>query len=226
MRRGGYTLKHVLSAEKPRFARLLSPETEEQKLARKRKEDAERKAKKRAAANAEARRAKDAARKKAERGRRPRAAWLEENNLSAMKPWDAQGISRSTWYRREAKAAAVSQIASRETGASVRSSDIETGVSNACPSGQVCPSASIQYNCINSADGQTVARSDATVVERAAETQSSASVPPFPIASYPPQPSMTGTHTIGALPLRIITDLAAASPLMDSEAYAEPLACT
>jgi hypothetical protein len=108
---------------------------------------------------------------------------------------------------------------------SIRSSDIETGVSNVSLSGQVCPSASIQYNCINSGDGQTGARTDTTAV-LAAQTQSSASVPPFPIASYPPQPSSAGTHSISAIPLRIPIDLSAASRLMDSEAYTEQLACT
>jgi len=32
-----------------------------------------------------------------------RQTWLSENSTEASKPWEAEGISRRTWYRRQAK---------------------------------------------------------------------------------------------------------------------------
>jgi hypothetical protein len=37
-------------------------------------------------------------------GALPRAIWLAANPISRLKPWEAQGISRATWYRRRAEA--------------------------------------------------------------------------------------------------------------------------
>ena len=37
-------------------------------------------------------------------GKKPRAEWLAENNISKTKPWEAEGICRRTWERRRAKA--------------------------------------------------------------------------------------------------------------------------
>lgn len=51
---------------------------------------------------------KEARRARAERARREakgavtRDRWLAENNVSASKPWEAEGVSRRTWYRRQA----------------------------------------------------------------------------------------------------------------------------
>lgn len=36
----------------------------------------------------------------------PRAEWLAENSVEASKPWEAEGISRSTYYRRQKAAKA------------------------------------------------------------------------------------------------------------------------
>lgn len=60
----------------------------------------------------ERRRRKDRDRKKAQRaakGAKPRA-----ESLSATKPWEAEGLSRATWYRRQAEA-----MQAAETGSSV-----------------------------------------------------------------------------------------------------------
>jgi hypothetical protein len=37
-------------------------------------------------------------------GSNSRVVWLMKNNLSKTKPWEAEGISRKTWYKRQAKA--------------------------------------------------------------------------------------------------------------------------
>lgn len=34
------------------------------------------------------------------RGVEPRRSWLNRHDLSRLKPWETEGISRSTWYRR------------------------------------------------------------------------------------------------------------------------------
>jgi hypothetical protein len=48
------------------------------------------------------RRARMRSRRRSE-GRKPRAQWLADNNISQTKPWEALGISRPTWYRRQRK---------------------------------------------------------------------------------------------------------------------------
>jgi hypothetical protein len=35
------------------------------------------------------------------RGIKPRKQWLAENSKSRVKPWEAEGISRAKWYRRQ-----------------------------------------------------------------------------------------------------------------------------
>jgi hypothetical protein len=58
------------------------------------------------AERAERRRAEIAAfneRKRRAAGMQTRKDWLKQNNLSKQKPWEAQGISRRTWYRLQAK---------------------------------------------------------------------------------------------------------------------------
>jgi hypothetical protein len=42
-----------------------------------------------------------AERKRRAKGSKPRAAYLEENSIMRTKPWEAEGISRRTWYRRK-----------------------------------------------------------------------------------------------------------------------------
>jgi hypothetical protein len=34
----------------------------------------------------------------------PRAIWLAAHPISRLKPWEAEGVSRATWYRRQAEA--------------------------------------------------------------------------------------------------------------------------
>lgn len=36
----------------------------------------------------------------------PRADWLAENSARRTKPWEAEGVSRATWYRRRKNAPA------------------------------------------------------------------------------------------------------------------------
>jgi hypothetical protein len=40
-------------------------------------------------------------RQRRENGVKTRAEWLEANSISKAKPWEAEGISRITWYRRQ-----------------------------------------------------------------------------------------------------------------------------
>jgi hypothetical protein len=40
-------------------------------------------------------------RRRGEKGAQTRAEWLEANSISRAKPWEEQGISRITWYRRQ-----------------------------------------------------------------------------------------------------------------------------
>ena len=49
-----------------------------------------------------ARQAKAKRVKRASGGAKDRASWLAENNVSATQPWLAEGVSRRTWYRRQA----------------------------------------------------------------------------------------------------------------------------
>lgn len=50
-----------------------------------------------------ARQAKAKRVKRASGGAKDRASWLAENNVSATQPWLAEGVSRRTWYRRQAQ---------------------------------------------------------------------------------------------------------------------------
>jgi hypothetical protein len=63
-------------------------------------------------------------------GSKTRLEFLEANNLSRLKPWEAEGISRTTWYRRQSEAEA------NETSPSATSNGTrnETGVSETGPS--------------------------------------------------------------------------------------------
>jgi hypothetical protein len=61
----------------------------------------------------EQRRAKDRARKR-KRYKRSRADYLATSR-SKLKPWEAEGISRTTWYERRAKAARTSASVVRTT---------------------------------------------------------------------------------------------------------------
>lgn len=66
----------------------------------------------RSAAAAEAKREKDRQRQAEKRraeGRVDRRTYLE-SSLSAQKPWEAEGISRRTWERRQARVASVSPV--------------------------------------------------------------------------------------------------------------------
>lgn len=67
----------------------------------------------------EQRKAKDRTRKRKARARKPRAAYLA-NSLSQQRPWQAEGVGRATWYRRQAEV---------ETSVSADQSKRETGVS-------------------------------------------------------------------------------------------------
>lgn len=57
-----------------------------------------------AAQMVEWRKAKDRARKRERRGAKSRANYLAANTVNRTKPWLAAGISRRTWYRRQAAA--------------------------------------------------------------------------------------------------------------------------
>lgn len=52
------------------------------------------------------RKAADEAARRRGAGAIPRAEWLAENSVEASKPWEAEGISRSTYYRRQKAAKA------------------------------------------------------------------------------------------------------------------------
>lgn len=55
------------------------------------------------------------------KGSVPRAVFLATNNVAATKPWEAAGLSRATWYRRNQK------LASQTTPARRQPSISETG---------------------------------------------------------------------------------------------------
>ncbi|MFI0843961.1 hypothetical protein [Mesorhizobium sp. IMUNJ 23232] len=50
------------------------------------------------------------AEKRKAQGRQRRAEYLEANPISRLKPWEAEGISRRTWYRRQKADTGVSRI--------------------------------------------------------------------------------------------------------------------
>jgi hypothetical protein len=66
----------------------------------------------------EQRKAKDRARKQHQRQRKPRQDYLADNSLSRTKPWQADGISRATWFRRRETKTHQEQESHRETGLS------------------------------------------------------------------------------------------------------------
>ena len=53
--------------------------------------------------------------KRRERGAIVRAEWLEANSISRAKPWEAEGISRITWYRRRKAARGTGGVTSPGT---------------------------------------------------------------------------------------------------------------
>jgi hypothetical protein len=69
---------------------------------------------------AEYRKAKERARKRRKRQSVPRPVFLAKHSISREKPWEAENISRRTWYRRKAKA---------ETGVSADLKQAGTGMS-------------------------------------------------------------------------------------------------
>jgi hypothetical protein len=62
---------------------------------------------------AEQKRARHRARMRAKRERVPRRIY-EENSLSRRKPWEAEGMTRPTWYRHQRKARETSVCATRD----------------------------------------------------------------------------------------------------------------
>jgi hypothetical protein len=78
----------------------------------------------RAARRAEVNRAKDRERKRSARGCRPRDDY-EACSITKRAPWTAVGVSRATWYRRQAKERAVITVElASETGMSRRPIEI------------------------------------------------------------------------------------------------------